>query len=33
MIGLIIDAIRITVLVIVGLMLLPFLIIFPFALG
>lgn len=33
MIGLIVDAIRITVMVIVGIMLLPLLIVFPFALG
>lgn len=33
MIGLVIDAIRITVMVLVGIMLLPLLLIFPFALG
>lgn len=33
MIGLLLDAIRITVMIIVGIALLPLLIIFPFALG
>ena len=33
MIGLIFDAIRITVVVVIGIMLLPILVFFPFALG